>query len=265
MGPVIRAVLSSRDFDSPSNYFARYSWPVEYVARALKEIGPAAFPLNTALSPLSNMGQQLFEPPDVAGWERGTAWFSTAAMLARMNFASTLVSRQRDNIARAATGNGSTPQALLSFYLDRVTPAPLEASAYDELLGYLRASTPWTGSECTTARQSARPAASDRRIVGVSAGMRFSRREFVRGGVAAFSVGFAAPRFLCDIALAQGSAFRNLVVVYLAGGNDSLSTRGAVSRRVLPEPPPDARGSSRAGAANRHRFAPATNSDCTRG
>jgi uncharacterized protein (DUF1501 family) len=53
--------------------------------------------------------------------------------------------------------------------------------------------------------------------------MTYSRREFVRGGVAAFSVGFAAPRFLCEAALAQGTASRNLVVVYLGGGNDSLS------------------------------------------
>ncbi len=53
--------------------------------------------------------------------------------------------------------------------------------------------------------------------------MRFTRRDFVRGGVAAFSLGFSAPRFLCDIALAQGAAFRNLVVLYLGGGNDSLS------------------------------------------
>jgi uncharacterized protein (DUF1501 family) len=53
--------------------------------------------------------------------------------------------------------------------------------------------------------------------------MKYSRREFVRGGVAAFSIGFAAPRFLCEAALAQGSPSRNLVVVYLGGGNDSLS------------------------------------------
>ena len=53
--------------------------------------------------------------------------------------------------------------------------------------------------------------------------MKFTRRDFVRGGVSAFSLGFAAPRFLCDIALAQGAAFRNLVVLYLGGGNDSLS------------------------------------------
>jgi uncharacterized protein (DUF1501 family) len=50
-----------------------------------------------------------------------------------------------------------------------------------------------------------------------------TRREFVRGGVAAFTMGFAAPAFLADIAHAQGRARRNLVVLYLSGGNDSLS------------------------------------------
>ncbi len=54
--------------------------------------------------------------------------------------------------------------------------------------------------------------------------MNFSRRQFVKGGVTAFTFGFAAPQAICDIAFAQGSAARNLVVVYLSGGNDSLST-----------------------------------------
>jgi uncharacterized protein (DUF1501 family) len=51
-----------------------------------------------------------------------------------------------------------------------------------------------------------------------------TRRDFVRGGVAAFTVGFAAPRFLSDLALAQGQGRRNLVILYLSGGNDALST-----------------------------------------
>jgi uncharacterized protein (DUF1501 family) len=54
--------------------------------------------------------------------------------------------------------------------------------------------------------------------------MHFTRRQFVKGGVTAFTFGFAAPQALCDIALAQGVPSRNLVVVYLSGGNDSLST-----------------------------------------
>lgn len=53
--------------------------------------------------------------------------------------------------------------------------------------------------------------------------MKFTRREFVRGGVAAFTVGFASPRFLSELAEAQGARSRNLVVLYLGGGNDSLS------------------------------------------
>ncbi|MBI1875128.1 MAG: DUF1501 domain-containing protein [Acidobacteria bacterium] len=51
-----------------------------------------------------------------------------------------------------------------------------------------------------------------------------TRREFVRDGVAAFTVGFAAPSFLTDLAQAQGRGARNLVVLYLGGGNDALST-----------------------------------------
>jgi uncharacterized protein (DUF1501 family) len=54
--------------------------------------------------------------------------------------------------------------------------------------------------------------------------MPITRREFVRGGVAAFTVTFAAPAFLSDIARAQGRTRRNLVVLYLSGGNDALST-----------------------------------------
>ena len=54
--------------------------------------------------------------------------------------------------------------------------------------------------------------------------MKISRRDFLRDGVAAFTITFAAPSFLDDIARAQGARSRNLVVLYLSGGNDALST-----------------------------------------
>ena len=54
--------------------------------------------------------------------------------------------------------------------------------------------------------------------------MEFTRREFIRGGVSAFTIGFAAPAFLSDLARAQGASRRCLVVLYLSGGNDALST-----------------------------------------
>jgi uncharacterized protein (DUF1501 family) len=53
--------------------------------------------------------------------------------------------------------------------------------------------------------------------------MKVTRRAFVKGGLAAFTVTYAAPEFLCEVARAQGARTRNLVILYLSGGNDSLS------------------------------------------
>jgi uncharacterized protein (DUF1501 family) len=50
-----------------------------------------------------------------------------------------------------------------------------------------------------------------------------SRRTFLKDGVAAFTISFAAPAFLSDLARAQGASSRNLVVLDLSGGNDGLS------------------------------------------
>src|SRR5215510_2483303 len=51
-----------------------------------------------------------------------------------------------------------------------------------------------------------------------------NRRAFLKDGVAAFTISFAAPAFLSDLARAQGASSRNLVVLDLTGGNDGLST-----------------------------------------
>jgi uncharacterized protein (DUF1501 family) len=49
------------------------------------------------------------------------------------------------------------------------------------------------------------------------------RRTFLKNGVAAFTLSFAAPAFLSDLARAQGATRRNLIVLDLSGGNDGLS------------------------------------------
>jgi uncharacterized protein (DUF1800 family) len=149
MRAVMREVLLSPEFQDESAYFARYSWPVEYVVRALKDIGWSGFSVNDALTPLANMGQILYEPPDVAGWDAGQAWFSTGAMLARMNFAATLASNQRFNLTTAvrAADATRTPDALLSYFIEALVTAPLDTGVVSEWSAYLRATGAWTGSE----------------------------------------------------------------------------------------------------------------------
>jgi uncharacterized protein (DUF1501 family) len=53
--------------------------------------------------------------------------------------------------------------------------------------------------------------------------MKVTRREFFKGGVAAFTFTFAAPEFLSDLVRAQGAHTRSFVILDLSGGNDSLS------------------------------------------
>ena len=145
--PVVRQILNSPQFIDQSAAFARYSWPVEFVVRALKETGWTGFSLGSTLSPLINMGQELFEPPDVAGWTLGQGWFSTSAMLTRMNFASTLAANQKFNLASSLTPAKGSAQAVVDAMLARLTPAGLDSTVYAQLLAYASAGGAWTGSD----------------------------------------------------------------------------------------------------------------------
>jgi uncharacterized protein (DUF1800 family) len=165
MKPVLRYILRSHWFLDSRRWHARYSWPVEFVVRAIREVGWEGLSVDTARTPLTNMGQTLFEPPDVAGWELGRGWFSTGAMLARMNFAATLAANQRFNLARAAAPVRTNPEDVLDFFMDRLSPSPYEREPYTELLGYLRAGATWTGSD---AQLNAKVAGLTKLIVGSS-------------------------------------------------------------------------------------------------
>jgi uncharacterized protein (DUF1800 family) len=145
--PMVRYILTSPWFTDPTLRYARYSWPVEFVVRAIKEVGWQNFTLDKTRSPLAAMGQMLFEPPNVAGWHLGANWFSTGTMLARTNFAAALASSQKAFLAASLMSEGRTPDGLLAAMLRRITVAPLDQTPQQALLTYLLADGAWTGSE----------------------------------------------------------------------------------------------------------------------
>jgi uncharacterized protein (DUF1800 family) len=153
--PMLFRLLISAQFHDERNWYKRYSWPVEFVSRSLKEVGWNGFSLANALTPLLNMGQQLFEPPDVNGWDLGRGWFSSGGMLSRMNFAAQLASNQKFNLRDLARPVAKTPEALLSFVLDRLTPNDFATTSYNALLDYARAGITWSGSDDQIATKAA--------------------------------------------------------------------------------------------------------------
>jgi uncharacterized protein (DUF1800 family) len=104
---LVRTVLSSRLFFSDYAYRQRVKSPVEYVLGAVRATAEGPVPQQVLVPWLERMGQSLFAPPNVKGWPGGQAWLSTAAMLARQNFAQALA-------MGTLWGNVARPGAMMS-------------------------------------------------------------------------------------------------------------------------------------------------------
>jgi len=142
---VLRRLFSTEAFLGSD--FAHYSWPVEFVVRSIKETGWNGLSVDAAMTPLVNMGQTLYEPPDVAGWPLGPDWFSTSSTLSRMNFAATLMANQKFNLGRELAPYRQTPDRVLDYMLNHFTYSPISPDVYNAMLEYARAGGTWTGSD----------------------------------------------------------------------------------------------------------------------
>jgi uncharacterized protein (DUF1800 family) len=89
-GKLVETMLRSNLFFSEHAYRARIKAPVDYVlgmARALEsKMGTQNAALNLTTR-LENLGQNVFHPPSVKGWDGGETWLNGQTLLARQNLA----------------------------------------------------------------------------------------------------------------------------------------------------------------------------------
>jgi uncharacterized protein (DUF1800 family) len=112
----VQMIIRSRHFFSDHAYRQRVKSPVEYAVGVGRTFGINAQG-GMVVSPYSLvgamelMGQQLFAPPNVKGWEGGKSWFNTATVLARHNFAQSVSQGMGELNQQAArmTGHGFLP------------------------------------------------------------------------------------------------------------------------------------------------------------
>jgi uncharacterized protein (DUF1800 family) len=146
IGEAVRMILTSNIFYSEHAYRARVKSPVEFavgIIRAL-EGQPNAIALANALE---NVGQRLFYPPSVKGWDGGPAWLNSTTLLTRNNLAQALVSGEDPQFGSRCDpvlvlrkyGRESEEQAL-AFFLDLFLQGDLAPEARQGLAGYLRES-----------------------------------------------------------------------------------------------------------------------------
>jgi uncharacterized protein (DUF1800 family) len=102
---LLREVMKSPEFYSAKAERAVYKNPVDFCITSLRQLGFSSVlaeaikadaptqnrgrlaPAQAAYQTMKAMGMQLFFPPDVAGWDSGPAWITSATMVERISWA----------------------------------------------------------------------------------------------------------------------------------------------------------------------------------
>lgn len=86
-GPLLREIFLSKEFYSEKAMRTQIKSPVQYLAELLKQLEIDKPPTGFAITAEQQLGQVLFLPPNVAGWDWGQAWINTNTLLTRYNLA----------------------------------------------------------------------------------------------------------------------------------------------------------------------------------
>lgn len=163
-GAMVRTILRSNLFFSDEVYRTRIKSPVDFalgIIRGLEgRIGTTAL-----AETLEGIGQNVFNPPSVKGWDGGPAWLNGQTLLFRQNLALALTStadtrfgRRCDPAVLARKYGKKTDEELVAFFLDVFLQGDVTKEAKEKLLQYQRGANKikvpvfWTAEDATDSR-----------------------------------------------------------------------------------------------------------------
>jgi uncharacterized protein (DUF1800 family) len=134
--PVVATILRSNVFYSARAYRALVKSPVEFIVGSYQLYGiQQAAPI--ALGALQRMGQILFFPPNVKGWDGGASWLNSQAMLTRANFASALLAKANDTPWLTASMRRSDAAGVARTLTQAILQGDVSAGSTERLVDYL--------------------------------------------------------------------------------------------------------------------------------
>jgi len=89
--PMLRTLFLSEHFHDPANINAQIKSPCELVVGLVRSLRTPVRDLGVLNDALDLMGQNLFFPPNVAGWSGGRSWINTSTLFVRQNIANFLL------------------------------------------------------------------------------------------------------------------------------------------------------------------------------
>jgi uncharacterized protein (DUF1800 family) len=142
VAPVLATLLRSNVFYSQRAYRALVKSPVEFVVGTHQMFGVAKVEL-TELAALRSMGQVLFYPPNVKGWDGGKAWINSQTVLTRENFANAVAQNPmmlQDADWITPTMQAMDAKAISTTLTQTLLQGDVSAAASAQLIAYLEGS-----------------------------------------------------------------------------------------------------------------------------
>jgi uncharacterized protein (DUF1800 family) len=134
--PVMSIVLRSNLFYSDRAYRALVKSPVQFVVGSYQLFGINQSD-NVALGALRRMGQILFLPPNVKGWDGGSAWLNSQTVLTRENFASSLMAKMGNAVWMQRAMASMDPVNVSRALVATVLQGDVSPASTAKLTGYL--------------------------------------------------------------------------------------------------------------------------------
>jgi hypothetical protein len=104
--PMLRRLLLSEAFYQPRVMGERIKSPVELVVGAVRTLGTPVRDEGVLIEACTLMGQALFAPPSVKGWDGGRSWINTSTLYVRQNVLAFLLTGRMP----AGMGGGRRPE-----------------------------------------------------------------------------------------------------------------------------------------------------------
>jgi uncharacterized protein (DUF1800 family) len=115
LAPVLETLFKSEHFYAPENTLTQIKSPVQLAIGAARSLGAPVRDSSVLADALGLMGQNLFLPPSVKGWDGGRSWINTSTLYVRQNLLThQLTGRMPAGYARRRAGpRGFDPQQLV--------------------------------------------------------------------------------------------------------------------------------------------------------
>lgn len=151
LAPMLKNLFLSEEFYSERALGTQIKSPVQLVVGMLRDMGASqAVDYGRVDAVLGEMGQQLFEPPDVRGWRYGRAWISAGRIFSRYNALADLIRTTQaiDLVGFVEQGGCERPEQVIDYLAQSCLLCPMRAETRQQLieyLGELPARSEWSG------------------------------------------------------------------------------------------------------------------------